>query len=417
LRRIAPQYAAIAYPEEIQIPNLPLGKSETLVEFKMTEDSTFVWIIRRREGGSNELAAFYQIPRSRSWFLERLSMVRNALNSGNPDTVNWKICEELFAALFPDEAARIIHNSDELVFIPDDVLFVLPFEVFSPAASNGEFPLLRKATAYYPSAISLRLARTGGPSPNRQESFLGVADPITSSEDERFALVEALHSQEHQSNDGEQSSTSAEEADTQISAPLKSRGFQFERLPGTATEVQNIASLLKERNDPVDLRLGANATKSELLDTDLSRFRFIHFATHGVLPVDTGIQEPSLILSYDGVAREHMYLSMSEILNLRLQAESVVLSACNTGSGQVSRAEGVMSLGRAFLAAGAASVTVSLWQVSDDSTALLMEKYYEGILENKKKSLALAEARYAVFANDSKTKSPFFWAPFIVIGD
>jgi CHAT domain-containing protein len=72
-------------------------------------------------------------------------------------------------------------------------------------------------------------------------------------------------------------------------------------------------------------------------------------------------------------------------------------------------------LGRAFLAAGAASVTVSLWQVSDDSTALLMEKYYEGILSKKKKRVALAEARYAVFANGSK--SPFFWAPFIVIGE
>jgi CHAT domain-containing protein len=415
LRRNAPQYAAIAFPEEIQISNLPLEKNETLVEFKMTEDSTFVWIIRNQEGTSNELAAFYQVPKNRNWFLERLSMVRSALNSGNPDTVNWKMSEELFAALFPDKAARIIQNSDELVFIPDDVLFVLPFEVLSPAASNGDFPLLKKATTYYPSAVSLRLARTAKAGPNTQKSFLGVADPITSPEDERFGLVEALHVHERKPNDGEQGLASAEEAATQISARLKSRGFPFERLPGTATEVQNIASLLKERNDPIDLRLGANATKGGLLDTDLSRFRFIHFATHGVLPVDTGIQEPSLILSYDGVASEHMYLSMSEILNLKLKAESVVLSACNTGSGQVSKAEGVMSLGRAFLAAGAASVTVSLWQVSDDSTALLMEKYYEGILDNKKKSVALAEARYAVFTHGSK--SPFFWAPFIVIGE
>jgi len=74
-----------------------------------------------------------------------------------------------------------------------------------------------------------------------------------------------------------------------------------------------------------------------------------------------------------------------------------------------------MSLGRAFLAAGSASVTVSLWQVSDESTALLMQSYYKNLLDNKKKSVALAEARYAVFANGSK--SPFFWAPFIVIGE
>jgi CHAT domain-containing protein len=163
------------------------------------------------------------------------------------------------------------------------------------------------------------------------------------------------------------------------------------------------------------VRSGATATKAELLDTDLSKFRFVHFATHGVLPVDTGIKEPSLVLSYDGVAPSHMFLSMSEIIGLKLDSESVVLSACNTGSGKISRAEGVMSLGRAFLAAGSSSVTVSLWQVSDDSTAVLMKKYYEGLLANKKKSVALAEARSAVFEGGSK--DPFFWAPFIVIGE
>jgi CHAT domain-containing protein len=196
---------------------------------------------------------------------------------------------------------------------------------------------------------------------------------------------------------------------------LQSRGFSFERLPGTAEEVQHIATLLKAKNEQVDVRFGVDATKAKLLDTDLSKFRFLHFATHGVLAVDTGVQEPSLVLSSDGVDSSQMFLSMSEILGLKLQPESVVLSACNTGSGKISRAEGVMSLGRAFLAAGAESVTVSLWQVSDDSTAMLMEKYYKGILDNKRKSEALAEARYAVF--ESGSTSPFFWAPFIVIGE
>lgn len=74
-----------------------------------------------------------------------------------------------------------------------------------------------------------------------------------------------------------------------------------------------------------------------------------------------------------------------------------------------------MSLGRAFLAAGSSSVTVSLWQVSDESTALLMENYYRNLLNGEPKSVALAKARYAVFASGSK--SPFFWAPFIVIGE
>jgi CHAT domain-containing protein len=110
-----------------------------------------------------------------------------------------------------------------------------------------------------------------------------------------------------------------------------------------------------------------------------------------------------------------MFLSMSDILDLKLSSESVVLSACNTGIGEISRAEGVMSLGRAFLAAGSSSVTVSLWSVSDESTSLLMRRYYKGLLDGKRKNIALAEARNAVFM--SGQKDPFYWAPFIVIGE
>lgn len=381
----------------------------------MTEDSTFVWIVQNLDGAVNHLTAFYEVPRKRSWLVDRVSLIRRELNSAHPEQVDLKICEELFTALFPNDTAKIIQDSEELVFIPDDALFVLPFELYSPEASKGEFPLLKKATTYYPSAVSLRLARTARLPSNWQESFIGIADPITSAEDERFELVKLQELPEKKTATGELGSSSETQATAPNAEILLSRGFSLERLPGTAVEVKNIASLLKERKDTVDLRIGVDATKRKLLDTDLSKFRFLHFATHGVLAVDRGIQEPSLVLSSDGVDSSHMFLSMSEILALKLHSESVVLSACNTGFGKISRAEGVMSLGRAFLAAGSASVTVSLWQVSDDSTALLMEKYYKGILENKKKSVALAEARYAVFMSGSK--NPFFWAPFIVIGE
>jgi len=413
LRKSSPQYAAIAYPEEVQISTLPLKKGETFVEFKMTDDATFAWVIQNRVGIQNDVVAFYRIPKKREWFLDRLSVLRKGLNSGRAGAVDWNVSEELFAELFPAEVAKIVSDSQELIFVPDDVLFILPFELYSPEASKGNFVFLKKATTYYPSAASLRLARTASHQRNWQEAFLGLSDPITSPEDDRFEAAGALKSPENGS------SNQAQSRGAEVRSPnpdrLKARGFSFERLPGTAIEVQSIASLLTARNETVDVRSGATATKAELLDTDLSKFRFVHFATHGVLPVDTGIKEPSLVLSYDGVAPSHMFLSMSEIIGLKLDSESVVLSACNTGSGKISRAEGVMSLGRAFLAAGSSSVTVSLWQVSDDSTAVLMKKYYEGLLANKKKSVALAEARSAVF--EGGAKDPFFWAPFIVIGE
>lgn len=415
LRNMSPQYAAIAYPENIALANLPLRHGETLVEFKMTENSTFVWMVQNPDGKANRLRAFYEVPKKRSWFVDKVSLVRSQLNSARPEAVDLKICEELFAGLFPNDAATILQDSEELVLIPDDALFVLPFELYSPRASKGEFSLLKKATTYYPSAVSFRLARTARLPSNWQESLLGVADPITSAQDERYELVKLQNPPEKNAPIGEQGSNERAEVLAPDSEKLRSRGYSFERLPGTAVEVQSIASLLRGRKEPLDVRIGVDATKIKLLDTDLSKFRFLHFATHGVLAVDTGVQEPSLVLSSDGGDASHMFLSMSEIIGLKLQSESVVLSACNTGSGKISRAEGVMSLGRAFLAAGSESVTVSLWQVSDDSTTLLMQKYYKGILEGKRKSVALAEARYAVFTNGST--DPFFWAPFILIGE
>jgi CHAT domain-containing protein len=111
-----------------------------------------------------------------------------------------------------------------------------------------------------------------------------------------------------------------------------------------------------------------------------------------------------------------MLLSMSEILGLKIHADTVVLSACNTGSGAVSHAEGVMSLGRAFMAAGAESVTVSLWQVSDESTQLFMREYYENLIAGKSKAEALSIARSYLFA-DKRFTNPFYWAPFVLIGD
>ncbi len=204
-------------------------------------------------------------------------------------------------------------------------------------------------------------------------------------------------------------------SDCRPSDRIVSRGFSLERLPGTADEVHGIASLFASTPSKTETRTGMDATKRELLRTDLARYRFIHFATHGILPVESGIKEPALVLSYNGKGKDDMLLTLSEILEFKLRADMVALSACNTGSGKVTRAEGVASLGSAFLAAGASSVTVSLWQVADNSTAELMEEFYRNLVSGKSKSAALAAARTALVSKGYD--NPFFWAPFVLTGE
>ena len=192
---------------------------------------------------------------------------------------------------------------------------------------------------------------------------------------------------------------------------LKTRGYLFGRLPNTATEVSGIAALFPST---AIIRTGVDARKREMLQTDLGRFRFVHFATHGFFPVEPGVREPALVLSYDVEDEERMMLTLSEVLQLKLHAEMVVLSACNTGSGRVTRAEGVASLGTAFLAAGASSVTVSLWKVDDKSTAILMQEFYRNLLNGMPKDAALAAARSTLVSKSKEYTNPFYWAPFVL---
>jgi CHAT domain-containing protein len=408
LRTTHPQYAAVAYPQPVTLDHLPVRTNETIVEFKVMDDQTLVWIIGNPKGTGSELLDFYQANEPRQWFRERVSKLRTALNSANPEAVDWRNAEDLFHELFPNTSAQVLLQSKHIVFVPDDVLAVLPFELLSPDATKGAFPLLSIPTSYYPSAATLELARAASRPTKWPESFLGIGDPITSPEDDRYQRAQALARRPAPNEPGSSATSPSIEQ-------IQTRGLSLDRLPGTAVEVEDIAKLFESRGQVAESRLGAAATKEKLVATDLSKFRFLHFATHGLLPVDSNVKEPALVFSFDGTSPAHMLLSMSEILNLKIDADTVVLSACNTGSGVVSRAEGVMSLGRAFLAAGAESVTVSLWQVSDNSTQVFMEQYYENILDGMSKSEALAAARSYLFKNGFA--NPFFWAPFVLVGD
>ena len=404
LRRVSPAYAEVRYPQRMNIQQIPLRTGELLVQIKMLNEATLVWLFSGTPQGT-VLNAFYKVERPREWFADRVFRIRDAFNGGHPEQFDARITDDLLAALFPDSVLQSVKDAKLIIFVPDDILFLLPFEMLS---SHGQYLLLGTPTEYFPSSAALRLARTSIHAiGDWQESFIGIADPITSSDDPRYQAASLIS--DHDSKTGPGQSNSATSLDK-----IVSRGFSLERLPGTAAEVEGIASLFASK---AETRTGMDATKQKLLRIDLDRYRFVHFATHGILPVESGIKEPSLVLSYAGKGEDDMLLTLSEILEFKLRADMVVLSACNTGSGKVTKAEGVASLGRAFLAAGASSVTVSLWHVADNSTADLMEEFYKNLVKGKTKSESLAAARSALFAKEYVNRNPYFWAPFILTGE
>lgn len=374
LRHSSPAYAEIRYPRPVVIADLRLRPGEVLIEFKMFDPAAFVWILQGSESGT-QLTAFYKVAHSRQWFEDRVLDIRRTFSRGDQREFNPKLSEELFGALFPEQYTHTLLSAESIIFVPDDILFLLPLEMLSPNASQNTYVLLKTPTSYFPSAAALRLSRTVTPAKREWSAqFLGIADPITTKDDERYMVA-------HLASDLIPAQRVPATADVWSPAPKTSptrsfttRGYFFDRLPETSKEVTNIAGLFSGDSASVTVRIGTEATKADLLQTDLSRFRFVHFATHGFLPVESSVGEPALVLSYDGQDEDRMMFKVSDILGLNLHSEMVVLSACNTGSGKVTHAEGVASLGSAFLAAGASSVTVSLWEVADKSTAILMEE-------------------------------------------
>jgi CHAT domain-containing protein len=186
------------------------------------------------------------------------------------------------------------------------------------------------------------------------------------------------------------------------------------RLTQSAREVKGIADLYPAGN--AKLYLDRDATEENVKDNDLIRSaRRIHFATHGLLD-EKQPELSGLVLTRHPGSREDGLLQVYEIFNLQLDADLVVLSACDTGLGTMVSGEGLVGVTRALLYAGARSVVVSLWQVDDSSTPGLMISFYRHLDQDVDKAESLRQAKLEMI-RQGQFSQPFYWAPFILIGE
>ena len=188
------------------------------------------------------------------------------------------------------------------------------------------------------------------------------------------------------------------------------------RLRYSRQEAEAIAALASAGE--VRLALDFDATRSLAVSGELARYRYLHFATHGLL----NDQHPALSgLALSQVDREGRELEgnlrLAEIQELRLPAEMIVLSACNTGLGKDIRGEGLLGLTQGFLRAGAARVLVSLWDVNDRATAALMMSVYRGVLRQGRTPAASLRAAQLEMMKSPQWRAPYFWAPFVLMGE
>jgi CHAT domain-containing protein/Tfp pilus assembly protein PilF len=398
-RRRYPRYAEIQYPEPSRLSEIQemLGETSLLLEYLVGEGGSFLFAIRKRD---------YKVARlpAASRLREDVARLREAVS--RPERAALATYVSVARRLYDElvlPAKDLAEGAGEILVVPDDILHYLPFELLlkttagaalRPDPSRMPYLVRDHRVSYLPAAGLLPAISSAESGASPPLDLLALGDPAY---DRSGAPPEGS---------GELAARGAFEGNE----PWKLRRLAYSR-----DEVTRIAELYPRGR--ADLLLGDEATEANLTsDGRLSKYRIIHLAAHGLLN-ENRPQFSGLVVSRPrGPSSEDGILQAYEIFNLELDAELVVLSACETGLGKEIHGEGIVGLTRAFLYAGASAVVVSLWKVADASTAELMVRFHEHLSGTERsRSEALRRAQLdliekAAFAH------PYYWAPFVLVG-
>ncbi len=404
IRRNNPKYADIYYPKPLSPEAIQamLDDQTALLEYSLSKERSYLFVVSR-----NGLEG-YSLP-SATKIEPLVDELRDLLRqTGQRGFGRYKRAARELYELLIAPADKTIARKRNLIIIPDGRLHYLPFEaLLTKQADTGgradyralAYLLKRWTVSYAPSAsalASLRQLRAERPLPQSAiKQFVAFADPV--------------YQVSAQANAPDNSSKQV------LRGLLAETGrLQFQRLPDSEREARQIARSYRAQD--VALYLGQEASEETVKNNALlSQARRLHFSMHGVISQ----REPhnsALVLTLDDDPREDGMLRVYEIFNLKLNAELVVLSACETGIGKELKGEGVIGLTRAFFYAGAPSVAVSLWQVADRSTADLMIKFYQHLNRGADKAEALRRAKLETLVT-GHAAHPYHWAPFVLIGE
>ncbi|HEX7774139.1 MAG TPA: CHAT domain-containing protein [Pyrinomonadaceae bacterium] len=320
------------------------------------------------------------------------------------------------------EPAAGMIGDKRLMVVADGALNYIPFEVLLKTPDSGDFSSLAylvksNEVVYAPSASvvgTIKQQRTKATG----RSMLIIADPVFNSNDARAQKRAATPATDAEVRGLGIQSAVADVSGTTPAPNPQMEGLPLARLNGTRAEADQISKLAKTSGSQADVWLDLDANEDNLTARDVSKYRIIHVATHGLLNAERP-QFTGVVLSLVGNKTHDGFVRTDEVFNLRLGSPLVMLSACETGLGKEKRGEGVMGLTRAFMYAGAPTVGVSLWSVADKSTADLMTDFYRRLLstgEGTTSSSALRGAQLAMISG-KKYSAPFYWAPFVLVGD
>lgn len=414
LKQQSPIYSGIKNPAPFDLADFQqnvLDEKSLLLEFSFGKEESYLWLV-----GKNEIGLYILPPREqietnveilRSLLKERElrdgESVENFQKRITESEIRYKSeAKSLSRKLFGQIAEKLSGN--RLIIVPDGELHYFPIAALPLPNSDSEDPiLLTNETIYEPSAQTLAaLFKVKKQPAATAKNLLIFSDPIFTSDDARFPTDKLF---------------------AETMQPPQNERFRFVeslgKLPRLAASKDESETIIKTvGTEEAENYSGFAATRENLLNLKTDEYKILHFATHGYVnekhPELSGI----VLSRFDENGRKlNEFFRIQDIYALNLNADLVVLSACETGIGKEVKGEGLMSLNNAFLQTGAKTVVASLWKVEDGATLELMKNFYGGMKDkNLTPSESLRQAQIKLRSNP-QYQSPFYWAAFTVQGD
>lgn len=446
-----PVYSDLVSPRPPSVAEIraTLGNDEAMLSFYFGQNGSFVWAVPKTGP-----VAFAAVKAKSGEIESKIRKLREALEPqaamiSDIPPFDLKLSYEIYELLLkPVESGW--KPAKNLIVVTNGALGLLPLSLLPTApaeVAQDDDPLFvgyRKvpwlvrthAVTTVPSAAALRTLRQLPPGKPGRGELVAFGDPYFNQDQQTEAQNEQVKVQEAKVQ-------VADASNVMRGMPLKRRNSPklegvdsaelglLPRLPDTADELKSIAVALQADPSKV-LFLGKDATESAVKTMNLSGFKILAFATHGLVPGElNGLTQPALALSSPTVTGEQGdgLLTMEEILGLKLDADWVILSACNTGAGAGAGAEAASGLGRAFFYAGTRALLVTNWSVHSQSARQLVTDLFKRQADDPKlgRSEALRQAMMALIDGpgylngEGKTEfayaHPLFWAPYTIIGD
>src|SRR6266540_3487785 len=441
IRERSPRYAALTQPQPLglaEIQRQVLDPDTLLLEYSLGDDVSYLFVVSQTSITSHRLPKRAEIEAS-------TRRVRELLTAPQPQPGDtqakyrarlkeagegyWAQAAELSRMLLGPVASQL--GKKRLAIVADGALQYIPFAAL-PAPSSGNDggrnsgaepqPLfVEHEIVSLPSASTLATLRreTAGRKP-AEKSLAVLADPVFTDDDTRVRRDVGKVGAKEKTR-----SADSDEMDI-VSLQMSRSGREtgvigaeagFGRLLSTRREAGAVSALVPERERMQALDFEASRTTA--LRPELGEYRIVHFATHGMLnnihPELSGIVLS--LVDKEGQPQDG-FLRLQDIYNLKLPAELVVLSACQTGLGKEIKGEGLIGLTRGFMYAGAPRIVASLWKVDDRATSELMKRFYQGMLgpEALRPAGALRQAQLSIW-KQKQWREPYYWAAFVLQGE